>query len=381
MPPRTPEEMAAAFDQGFEQRLGTEAQVETEPLQAEQNYTGLPYREAGRMALDYGIPAAGTVAGGLLGALTRIPGGAKIGAGIGGAGGSMLADLLLGRPVSKLGAGIQGATGGISGPAGSSAIQSALRAVRTMRSPAKELAREAISARMMTPEAEAAQQFYRSSSLRTSAFDTMHESLQALRSKANFYMKRGATGVGTRLNKQADELEGFIEIQFPGFKEAQKGYFRASSVKRARQLTELPNPLEALERDIVKGEVRKGKIAHGFSPAEQEEIKDILTELGPKPADNIWKKLIYGHAVGAAVGPLVGASAYAGGAYGGIGTLAGSAAINHILAAAIKRPEGRAFLKRSMKGGGLARPETWQILGSLVTRLGTHVVNPQEQPE
>src|SRR3990167_4618632 len=201
----------------------------------------------GKGALEIGLPVAGAVGGGMVGG--------PVGAGLGAGGMSMLSDVLLGRPVRPVSAGIEGLMTALSGPVGSKLAGGALGLLRGTRPLAKEIAKEQIAGKLMTPEALAAKQFYQAAEAKSSLFTEAQVDLQKLRKARAALEERGETAGASKLKGEIDTLTNQIESWFPGFKETQKGYHRLRSVGRAQELAGKADPLGDLVRDIEAGQV------------------------------------------------------------------------------------------------------------------------------
>ena len=337
----------------------------------------------GKGALEIGLPVAGAVGGGMVGG--------PIGAGLGAGGMSMLSDVLLGRPVRPVSAGIEGLMTALSGPGGSKLAGGSLGLLRGTRPLAKEIATEQIAGKLMTPEALSAKQFYKAAEAKSSLFTEAQADLQKLHRARAALEKRGETAAASKLKGEVDTLTNQIESWFPGFKETQKGYHRLRSIGRAQELVEAPDPLGALVKDIASGKVvgaggetllrGGGRVSKHLTEAELGEVKGILAKLGKDPGSSIWRQMIEGRAAGAMVGGLAGAGygGYAGAVEGAAAGIAIPKIINGMVSMALRHPVSRAFLKRSLQGKGLANPQFWTALGSLVTRLGISVAPPEEE--
>ena len=398
---RTPEEMAAAFEQGFEQGLGqgppSDVGPGDRPPQADRTPSGPGW---GSTALEYGLPSAGAVGGGALGTAIAPGLGTAIGAGIGAGGGSLLASLLQGQGPQWGQAGLEGLLTTILGPLQRLGAGKSLGAFRATRPLSKEIATEQLGKRLLTPEALAAKAFYQQAGqARTPirmgqdvlTFDRAQDMLQELRLGATALAERGRTAGAGAMRKRAEMLEHYIELSYPGFKEAQKGYHRLRSVGRAEELVERANPLEALRKDLARGRVTgakgetvlpsSGSVTKHFNEAEVRDIEQILAKLGPEAAEGIWREMIIGHAIGATGALATGASPYAGGAIGGTAAHLGPVAINSMLAVGLRHAPTRAFIKRSLQGQGLANPHFWNALAALESRLGIMTFGPKPQEQ
>src|SRR3990167_6093242 len=301
MPPRTPEEMAAAFEQGFEQGLvgqGPPSDIGPgdRPPPVERTPAGPGW---GSTALEMGLPSAGAIGGGAVGTAIAPGLGTAIGAGIGAGGMSLLANLLQGKRPEWGQAGLEGLLTSILGPGQGQGMGKALGAMRATRPLSKEIATEQIGKRLLTPEALAAKQFYKQAEqARTPirmgqdvlTFERAQELLQELRVGAATLAKSGRTAGAGAMRKRAEMLEHYVELNYPGFKETQKGYHRLLSIGRAEELVERANPLDLLRKDIARGKVTGAKgqtvlpsggaLFQQIRKAEGKKIKNTPVQLG-----------------------------------------------------------------------------------------------------